>query len=64
MSKNKKSEEREEPIVLMGDTAFTLSELLDMDNKPEVKAKVEEWVAKKEKAFERAEKRRNRYKRR
>ncbi|MDT8412575.1 MAG: hypothetical protein RQ875_08955 [Vicingaceae bacterium] len=61
----KKTEEELNPIIIMGNMAFQLSDLLDMDNKPEVKAKIDEWLAKKEKAFERAEKRKlkNRIKR-
>lgn len=63
MAKNKKKEEKPEekinPVVIMGnDMAFPLSDILDMDNKPEVKEAMDEWIEKKRKAFERAEKRR------
>lgn len=55
---NKNPEEKINPIVIMGKgMAFQLSDILDMDNKPEVKAAIDEWLAKKQKAFERAEKR-------
>lgn len=59
--KEDKAQERpEEPVVLMGGMAFTLSEALDAENRPEVMAKIEAWLAKKEKAHDRARKRKGR----
>lgn len=60
-NKEDKPQERpEEPVVLMGGMAFTLSEVLDADNRPEVMAKIEAWLAKKEKAHDQARKRKSR----
>jgi len=59
----KKTEEEINPVIIMGNKAFTLSDF--SDNNPEVIAAINEWSAKKEKALERAEKRKlkNRIKR-
>lgn len=43
------------PTVIMGGAAFKLSDLLD-ENNTEVKAQVDQWLAKKEKAFDKAQK--------
>jgi len=66
-AQDKPHERPEGPIVLMGGMAFTLSELLDLptgqagaENRPEVMAKVEAWLDKKEKAFDQAQKRKRR----
>ena len=52
------------PIVIIGGMAFTLAEMLDAENRPEVMAKIEAWLAKKEKAFDQAQKRKRRTPRR
>jgi len=57
-------ERPEGPIVLMGGRAFTLAELLDAENRPDVMAKIEAWLDKKEKAFDQAQKRKRRTPRR
>lgn len=57
---DKPQEQPREPIVLMGGMAFTLSEALDAENRPEVMARIEAWLAKKEKAFQQAQKRKSR----
>jgi hypothetical protein len=60
-NKEDKPQERpKEPVVLMGGMAFTLSEALDAENRPEVMAKIEAWLAKKEKAHYQARKRKRR----
>lgn len=64
MENNKKKVKKElNPVVIMGNKAFTLSNF--SDNNPEVMVAINEWAAKKEKALERAEKRKlkNRLKR-
>lgn len=55
------------PIVLMGGMAFSLAELLDLpagqegaENNPEVMAKIQAWLDKKEKAHDQAQKRKRR----
>ena len=60
MTDNEKPEEPIEPTVMIGRMAFKLSEVLDADNRPEVKQKIEEWLAKKEKAYHLAQKRKGR----
>jgi len=59
-AQDKPHERPEAPIVLMGGMAFTLAELLDAENRPEVMAKIEAWLAKKEKAYDQAQKRKRR----
>jgi hypothetical protein len=52
---NKKAKEELNPVIIMGNKAFTLSDF--SDNNTEVMVAINEWAAKKEKALERAEKR-------
>jgi hypothetical protein len=61
---NEKQPEKQiiNPTVIIGNTAFKVSDILD-ENNTEVKAKLDEWMAKKEKAFERAEKAKQRKRR-
>jgi len=63
MDNHTKKTEELNPVIIMGNKAFTLSDF--SDNNPEVIAAINEWSAKKEKALERAEKRKlkNRIKR-
>jgi len=51
----KKTEQELNPVIIMGNKAFTFSDFLD--NNPDVIAAINEWAAKKEKAFEKAENR-------
>jgi len=56
----KPHERPEGPIVLMGGMAFTLAEMLEAENNPEVMAQIQAWLDKKEKAFDQAQKRKRR----
>lgn len=57
MDNNKdKPEEKINPVVIMGNMALKLSDILD-ENNTEAQEKIQAWLDKKEKAFERAEKR-------
>ena len=51
----KKANEELNPVIIMGNKAFTLSDFLD--NNPETITAINQWAAKKEKALERADKR-------
>ncbi|MDQ3101861.1 MAG: hypothetical protein M3R08_10780 [Bacteroidota bacterium] len=61
---DKPHEQPQAPIVLMGGMAFTLAELLEAENNPEVMAKIQAWLDKKDKAHEQAQKRKRRTPRR
>jgi len=63
-AQDKPQQQPQAPIVLMGGMAFTLAELLDAENRPEVMAKIQAWLDKKEKAFDQAQKRKRRTPRR
>ena len=54
-NKKKKPTEELNPVVIMGNKAFKLSDF--SDNNPDVMAEINQWAAKKEKALERADKR-------
>lgn len=49
-----------DPVLLMGGMAYTIDEVLDAKNRPDVMAKMDAWLARKENAFLRAETRKRR----
>ncbi len=57
---DKPNQQPQAPIVLMGGMAFSLAELLEAENNPEVMAKIQAWLDKKEKAHDQAQKRKRR----
>jgi hypothetical protein len=59
-NEDKTQQQPQAPIVIMGGRAFSLADMLDAENNPEVMAHIEAWLAKKEKAFDQAQKRKGR----
>jgi len=51
----KKTKDELNPVIIMGNKAFTFDDFLD--NNPQIIAAINDWAAKKEKALEKAEKR-------